>query len=94
MKIEKQLFDLVNQIGDIQSNGLHIIEKDDRENIECEYRVYHNTGFCFDIAKKPIFDNETNQIIDWEYSFFSDFEGFEEINETKAIELLKPYKVK
>ncbi len=88
----KKLFDLLDSIGETLTGDLHIIDNTDRFSCEGEkeYRVYHADGYCFDSFKKANeVDEETGDIKTYEFDFFAEWEGFDKIDEVKAIKLIK-----
>ena len=91
MKTNKKiLFDLVDSIGENINNGFHIIDNSNEYRIfegEKKYKIYHKLGYCFDIEKQSYCSDETGKFINWNYYFYSQYEGFKELNAKKAIKL-------
>lgn len=93
----QKLFELVESIGETLDGDLHVIDTSERApewEGEAKFRVYHKDGYCFDVEKRANYDVEKDKFIGWEYDFFAEWEGFDEIDEKKAINLLKPYLLK
>lgn len=93
MKINEEIiFNAVKRLGEICIDGLHIIDNTDFRGDEESFRVYHKDGYCFDIEKYPNYDVETEKFINWEYSFYSEYEGFNKCSIKKAFELINNIK--
>lgn len=77
----KQLFYLVNSIGQSLDGDIHIIDTTTPcpEHEDCKsYRVYHSAGYCFDVEKNVEDWSDTNpeQPSKWDYVFYAQFDGF------------------
>lgn len=90
MNLYKKLFDLVDYKGELLEGDLHILDSTDSfYEGEKEYRVYHKDGYCFDVKKEiGEEDEETGDVIFWEYSLYSEWDGFKELTVEKAINLV------
>lgn len=89
----KELFEIVKSIGHGINGKIHIIDIDDY-NLEL-FRVYHGDGYCFDIHKRELDDDDESwyeedceKIDGFEYSFYSDWSGFKKLTVEQAIKLL------
>lgn len=103
--LEEKLFDLISikcnkdpnwkSGSELLEGKLHILEKislnhhEDYYEGEVDYRVYHADGYCFDVYKRACTEDDTDEFLYWDYNIFSDFDGFEEINIKKVIELIE-----
>lgn len=97
MSKEKELFDLLEEIGDGDYDGVHLILSD--EYYGKKYRVYSSKGYCFDVKQEPVCEPEEigEYSKDYDgiesdgntYSFYNEWDGFDYIEIEKAIELLK-----
>lgn len=84
---EKELFDLCKEIGEIIYGSIHIINTSTTTDEE-KYRVYNSDGYCFDIGKVEISsddDTNTEAIDGYEYTYFSEWDGFKEYKIYTAI---------
>lgn len=81
----KQLFEIIEAIGEGVHGPLHIIDMSERIEPNESYRCYHANGHCFDVLKEDLEDER--QGIDFTvYHFTADqFEGFEDISVEDAI---------
>lgn len=90
-KLSKKLFDLC-----VKNEGegvlFHIVNQSKFEE-EQEYRVYHKDGYCFDVKKSKVDIAEdeicVGEIHGFEYEFYSEWEGFKELEVEDAINLFK-----
>ena len=92
MAIEQILYNCVNHIGETQNEAYQIIETTEDPEYAFEddrsYKVYHSEGFCFDVSKKTVFDEETGDKIGIEYHVYDEWEGFERASIRYYIKLL------
>lgn len=91
--LEKKLYDLIEKTGEQLHGSLHIINNSDSYNYDDrEYRVYHAEGYCFDIKKEKVdlAEDEINKdaIDGYEYTFYSQWEGFKELSVEEAMILI------
>jgi len=91
--LEKELFDLVDGIGEGLFKSVHIIDISvfGKGSI---YRVYHSDGYCFNIEKEVVDCAEdeinTEAIDGYEYIYIDDlFDGFKQLSIEDAIALIK-----
>lgn len=79
---EKRLYEIIEATGETLVGSLHIINqtanyKDDGEG---EFRVYHKTGYSFDVKKEKVdlAEDEVNEdaIDGFEYTFYQEWDGF------------------
>ena len=96
MKTTKDLFELVESIGELLQGGLHIIDNTPEypEHEESkEFRVYHKSGICFDISKEVELENEeTGEIEEWSYPLYNEWDGFDNKETLQELyNLLKEY---
>lgn len=92
MTIEQKLFELIDSIGEITDGAAHVIDVTNTSPIEGErqYRVYHSSGYCFDIYKvAEDQDENTGDILKWEYGYYNEWYGFEKIDAETALSILK-----
>jgi hypothetical protein len=95
----KEIFDLVHNIGEGIFHSLHIINISDEYENGLKYRIYHSDGYCFEITREEIenlddFISEFGNINigEYYYSFQYDlFDGFNILTIDEAINLLQPY---
>jgi len=87
MDKDQELFNLVDQLGEICEGKLHIIDTSEYE--VSQYRVYHADGYCFDISREPMFDEDSVIV----YCFYSQWDEFKELTVDKAIELINQYQI-
>lgn len=85
MKTEKDLFQIVDKLGEMLNGYLHIIDTTDTYPVEGEksYRIYHKQGICFDIKKEVEIEDEDGEVTKWGYDFYSEWGGF---NNDKTID--------
>lgn len=97
---EKELFDLVDSIGEGLFLSLHIIDISDEIDYGKQYRVYHSDGYCFNVREEEI-DDLDDFIAEYgkinignnHYAFQSDlFDGFKKLSIEEAIILINRYK--
>lgn len=96
----KQLFDLVHNMGDGLFPSLHIIDMSDECEDGIKYRIYHSDGYCFEVEEENIeniedFISEFGNVNIGEcyYSFQSDlFDGFNVLTIEEAINLISKIK--
>lgn len=92
MNYEKKLFDVIDEFGEILNGDLHIIDASDEYPCTAgdrKYRVYHKKGYCFDVEKEFIYDNEDETKGHFEYTFLSEWDGFKKLTVQAAIVLIK-----
>lgn len=96
---ERDLFDLVEGIGEILLGDLHIIDANlfdqwaDEEDKQT-FRVYHGDGYCIDVIKEAEYDEEGN-FVKYDYSFCEHWDEFKKIGTAaNAIELIKKSQMK
>jgi type IV secretory pathway VirB4 component len=95
LQTEKELFELVNNIGEGLHSGLHIIDVSEYSRGE-KYRVYHSEGYCFNTEKIEVDladDEQNSSAIDgYEYSYCDDlFDGFKKLSVEQAVILVQNY---
>lgn len=94
--LEEQLFELVSELGEILEGDLHIIDMSDEYpeyEGEQSFRVYHKQGFCLDVKREANYDVETDDFINWDYYFCSEWNGFDPCTPKLAIEALVFFKM-
>lgn len=90
--IEEKIFNLIDKLGESMDGEIHVFENID--GLPCDnektYRVYHNKGYCFDVKKEVNTEDEkTGEPIDYYYSVYMEWEGFDNnINLNNLYELL------
>lgn len=94
--LEKELFDLVDWVGQGLYMSLHIIAISEF-GYGNKYRVYHSDGYCFNIEKEEVdlAEDESNPsaIDGYEYTYLDDlFDGFKILDIKEAIKLIRKYK--
>lgn len=89
----KALFEIVERKGELETNGIHIIQNDTHE--KSSFRIYTAKGHCFDVNKEEICDpDEVEHYIDvaqdgYTYSICYGWDGFiNPINDTEAFKIL------
>lgn len=95
MTSEKELFDLVNEIGETLDGKIHVINMS--EEYPCyktdkKYRVYHQDGYCIDVECMTYFEEEDlkEENPKFEYNFYSEWDNFKKIKDAEhAICLIK-----
>jgi len=90
---EKELFELIESMGEQQTDLFHIIDISDSFVFEYEgekiFRVYHKNGYCFEVGKLVLEDDESGNVIDYTYSFSQTWDGFKnDLNIVTAANLL------
>jgi hypothetical protein len=94
MNKQEQLFNLIEEKGEIMEGDIHII--DTTEHIgegEKTFRIYHKDGYCFDVSKYIKEENEeTEEAISFDYSFYSEWEGFDKLTIDNAIKIFIEWK--
>lgn len=98
MKIseEEKLFELISELGEMLEGDLHIIDMSDEYPItegDKKFRVYHKQGFCFDLEKIFVEDEMVEGKDGFEYSFYSEWDGFDPCTVEKAIEVLEYFQM-
>src|SRR6187551_1324340 len=98
MRTDKEIFDLIHDIGECLTGDLHVIDTSDFpkcSEADVKYRVYHNSGFCVDIEREYCCEpNEIDQYDDvsedgFIYSWFAEWEGFHSVaNNDQLYDLL------
>ncbi|MGN7706884.1 hypothetical protein [Chryseobacterium sp. 22543] len=81
--IERLLFELVDQIGEILHGDIHIIKTQrdinsfiqPPEEYKITYRLYYAEGYCLDLNKIAVLDKNSH-ITGHNYTVFQDWEGF------------------
>lgn len=96
-KIEQQIFEEVDRIGELLEGELHIIDMSDELKKESwgekQYRIYHSNGYCVDIFKiMSKEDYETGEPLAHIYEVLQEWDGFEEIDEKELLKILKDVK--
>jgi len=80
--IEQQIFDLVHQTGETLSGNIHIIDM--TEEYPCyeedkKYRVYHSDGYCFDVERLSEADDQTDEVVGYDYTIYDEWDGFDKV---------------
>lgn len=94
--MEEKLFELVEELGEILEGELHIIDMSDEYpeyEGEQKFRIYHKQGFCFDVERVANYDTETDEFIEWDYNFYSEWDGFDPCTPEKSIEVIEYFKM-
>ena len=94
--IEQQVFELVDQIGEVLLGDIHIIEIEREvnpfahppEEYKVTYRLYRANGNCIDMTKTAILD-ESRHITAYEYEVLQDWEGFKKADLQRICEYLE-----
>lgn len=91
MNKQEQLFNLIEEIGEIIEGDIHIIDTSEQiGDDEKTFRVYHKDGYCFDVSKITEEEDEQTGIpIVFDYTFYSQWDGFNKLTIDKAIEIIK-----
>lgn len=94
LSYERQLFDLIEKIGEQCEGDLHIIDSSapyPEFKDEATFRVYHKDGYCFDVYKRAELDENEN-FVKWNFEFIAEWEGFKKLKyASTAIELINAY---
>jgi hypothetical protein len=98
--MEKELFDLVDSVGEGLHLSLHIIDISEECEDGTKYRVYHSHGYCFNVERESIDDLENFiaeygniNVGNYYYNFQSDlFDGFKTLSLETATLLISNYK--
>lgn len=90
----QELFELITSIGEILEGDLHII--DTTEHHYCggpkKFRIYHKEGYCFDVMKEiETEDEDTGETLTYYYDFYTEWDGFIELDVDQAIELISKH---
>lgn len=84
----EKIYSLIRNEYDIILRKIQIISNTpEDENIVKQFRIYHSDGYCFDVSKK-IFTYDINVDYPYEYTFFSEWENFNDITVEDAISLI------
>lgn len=81
MKSKEQiLFELVNSIGEVLHDSVHIINMTEvypDYSGEKSYRIYHSDGYCVDVFKKAdSINKETGEVLEYLYDYYQEWDGF------------------
>lgn len=77
--LEKILFDYVNNLGEVQNEYFQIIDISDSVDTifgEKKFKVYHSNGYCFDVEKKNLGQEDKNTWLGFDYIVYDDWDGF------------------
>ncbi len=95
----KQLFDLLEIVGEKLTDNIHILMSDvyDSHILNLftyrKYVIYHSKGHCIVVDKEIADEDEEEHINGYKYSFSSDlYEGFKEVSIDEVIEFIKALK--
>ena len=82
MTPEEKLFKLVFNVGEWLEGDVHIIDTTIRptEADELSFRVYHKEGYCWDIKKEIYFEDDEDNIIEYHYTFYEEWDGFKKVS--------------
>ena len=96
MNKEKELFDLVDKIGECLTGDFHIISSSDSEweDDSKSFRIYHKSGICVDISREEICNENTGEFESFEYDFNEEWDGFKRIGISLLIKLLSDHFIK
>ena len=87
---EKELFELCESIGEKIDGPIHIIDTTNKRENEGSFRVYHNAGYCFDITKEDVQEEDGKPL--YAYYFFSEWPEFATLDVFNALRLVKETK--
>jgi ethanolamine ammonia-lyase small subunit len=88
---EGKLFQFIDNIGETLTGNVHILLTEEKNSLgDKKYRVYHSAGYCFDLSREVIYNDDGTSY--FEYEFNSDWPEFASLNAISALNLLKEQK--
>lgn len=83
---------MVDKLGAGDYESMHVIDNTSEMSgphvADAEYRIYHSSGYCFDIKSKLVKDGGNPTI---QYTFFAEWDGFNKITLSQAVRLVNKY---